>query len=66
MCGAAYGTRSPERTNRRNGYGAREFDTRAGTLELAVRQAVLRIHGRSLWPGRVETTDRRVPRALLA
>lgn len=36
VCGAAYGTTSPDRTNRRNGYRGREFDTRAGTLELAV------------------------------
>lgn len=36
VCGAEYGTVSPERTNRRNGYRAREFDTRAGTLELAI------------------------------
>jgi putative transposase len=36
VCGAAYGTASPDRTNRRNGYRAREFDTRAGTLELAI------------------------------
>ena len=28
VCGAAYGTSSPERTNRRNGYRARDFDTR--------------------------------------
>jgi putative transposase len=36
VCGAAYGTASPERTNRRNGYRSRDFDTRAGTLDLAV------------------------------
>jgi len=36
VCGAAYGAMSPERTNRRNGYRPREFDTRAGTLELAI------------------------------
>jgi putative transposase len=36
VCGADYGLSSPERTNRRNGYRAREFDTRAGTLDLAV------------------------------
>jgi transposase-like protein len=36
VCGAAYGTTSPDRTNRRNGYRGREFDTRAGTLDLAV------------------------------
>ena len=36
VCGAAYGQVSPERTNRRNGYRPREFDTRAGTLDLAL------------------------------
>jgi transposase-like protein len=36
VCGAAYRSQSPERINRRNGYRPREFDTRAGTLDLAV------------------------------
>jgi transposase-like protein len=36
LCGAAWGERSTERTNRRNGYRAREWDTRAGTVELAI------------------------------
>ncbi len=36
VCGAGYGTTSPERVNRRNGYRPREYDTRAGTLELAI------------------------------
>ncbi len=36
LCGADYGRRSAERTNQRNGYRQREFDTRAGTLELAI------------------------------
>ena len=36
VCGAAYGQVSPDRTHRRNGYRAREFDTRTGTLDLAV------------------------------
>jgi putative transposase len=36
VCGAAYGQVSPDRVNRRNGYRARQFDTRAGTLDLAV------------------------------
>jgi putative transposase len=36
VCGAAYGQASPDRVNRRNGYRGRGFDTRAGTLELAV------------------------------
>jgi putative transposase len=36
VCGAEYGTRSEERTNTRNGYRRREWDTRAGTIELAI------------------------------
>jgi transposase-like protein len=36
VCGAGYGERSAERVNRRNGYRAREWDTRVGTVELAV------------------------------
>ena len=36
LCGAEFGTRSPDRTNRRNGYRSREWDTRAGTIELAI------------------------------
>lgn len=36
MCGAPYGVRSQERINSRNGYRAREWDTRAGTLEVAI------------------------------
>lgn len=36
ICGADYGQRSDERTNRRNGYRPREWDTRAGTVELAI------------------------------
>src|SRR5690349_1484456 len=36
ICGAGYGERSDERTNRRNGYREREWDTRAGSIELAI------------------------------
>jgi len=36
ICGARCGARSEERTNSRNGYRAREWDTRAGTLEVAI------------------------------
>ncbi|MBB5626861.1 transposase-like protein [Sphaerisporangium krabiense] len=35
-CGAGYGERSSERTNSRNGYRTRDWDTRAGTVELAI------------------------------
>jgi putative transposase len=36
VCGAGYGERSEQRVNSRNGYRAREWDTRAGTVELAI------------------------------
>ena len=32
LCGAAYGERSPERVNRRNGYRERDWDTRVAFL----------------------------------
>jgi transposase-like protein len=35
-CGAGYGEVSPDRVNSRNGYRRREWDTRAGTVELAI------------------------------
>ncbi len=36
LCGAPYGVASPERVNSRNGYRHRNFDTRVGTLDVAV------------------------------
>jgi transposase-like protein len=36
VCGAEYGVRSGERTNTRNGYRRRDWDTRAGSIELAI------------------------------
>lgn len=36
LCGAGYGERTAERTNSRNGYRERSWDTRAGTIELAI------------------------------
>jgi putative transposase len=36
LCNAGYRERSPERTNSRNGYRGRDWDTRVGTIELAV------------------------------
>jgi putative transposase len=35
-CNAGYGEVTPDRVNCRNGYRAREWDTRAGTIELAI------------------------------
>jgi putative transposase len=36
VCGADYRTVSEERTNRRNGYRHRDFDTRAGTIDVQI------------------------------
>ena len=36
VCGAGYGERTPERVNRRNGYRERDWDTRVGSIELAL------------------------------
>jgi len=36
LCGAEYGERTPERTNSRNGYRERSWDTRVGTIDLAI------------------------------
>ena len=36
VCGAPYGVSSPDRVNSRNGYRHRDFDTRAGTIDVAI------------------------------
>ncbi len=36
VCGASYGTVSDDRVNRRNGYRHRDFDTRAGTIDVKI------------------------------
>ncbi len=36
VCGAPYGTVSPDRVNRRNGYRTRRWDTRVGTIDLRI------------------------------
>jgi Transposase, Mutator family len=61
VCGAGDGERSTERTNRRNGYRSREWDTRAGAVELAVPK--LR-HG-SYFPDWLLTHRRRAEQALV-
>jgi putative transposase len=60
LCGAGYGQRSTEHTNQRNGYRQRQFDTRAGTLVLAIPK--LR-HG-SYFPGWLLERRKRAERAL--
>jgi putative transposase len=61
LCGAEYGARSPERSNRRNGYRAREWDTRAGTVELAVPK----LRSGSYFPDWLLTHRRRAEQALV-
>jgi putative transposase len=61
VCGAGYGQRSVERVNRRNGYRAREWDTRAGTVELAVPK----LREGSFYPDWLLTHRRRVEQALV-
>ena len=61
QAGAAYGERSPERVSQRNGYRDRRWDTRAGTLELAIP----RLRTGSYFPAFLEPR-RRSEQALLA
>jgi transposase-like protein len=61
VCGAEYGERSAERTNRRNGYRARDWDTRAGTVELAVPK----LREGSFFPDWLLTHRRRAEQALV-
>ena len=62
LCGAPYGERSPERVNSRNGYRARDFDTRTGTIELAVPK----LRAGSYFPDWLLERRRRAERALVA
>ncbi len=62
LCGAAWGERSDERTNRRNGYRPRVFDTRAGTIELAIPK----LRSGSYFPDWLLEPRRRAERALVA
>ena len=61
-CGALYGERSGDRVNRRNGYRGRAFDTRTGTMELAVPK----LRQGSYFPEWLLEPRRRAERALVA
>jgi putative transposase len=60
VCGAAYGEPSPDRVNIRNGYRHREFDTRAGTLDVAIPK----LRSGSYFPDWLLERRRRAERAL--
>jgi putative transposase len=60
MCGAPYGVRAEERVNSRNGYRPREWDTRAGTMEVAIPK----LRNGSYFPDWLLERRRRAERAL--
>jgi putative transposase len=62
VCGAAFGERSSERVNRRNGYRERRFDTRAGTIDLALPK----LRSGSYFPDWLLERRRRAERAMVA
>jgi transposase-like protein len=62
LCGAAYGERSGERTNSRNGYRERQWDTRAGSIELAIPK----LRTGSYFPDWLLEPRRRAEKALVA
>ncbi len=62
ICGAAYGERSPERMNTRNGYRDREWDTRVGTIELAIPK----LRAGSYFPDWLLVPRRRAEQALVS
>jgi putative transposase len=62
ICGAPYGQRSDERTNQRNGYRPREWDIRAGTIELAIPK----LRQGSYFPDWLLTHRRRAEQALVS
>jgi putative transposase len=60
QCQAAYGERSAERTNSRNGYRERRWDTRVGSIDLAVPK----LREGSYFPAWLLTHRRRAEQAL--
>lgn len=62
LCGAAYGERSPDRVNQRNGYRTRRWDTRVGTIELGIPK----LRAGSYFPEWLLEPRRRSERALIA
>jgi putative transposase len=61
-CNAGFNEKSPERTNTRNGYRSRAWDTRAGTIDLAVPK----LRQGSYFPSWLLEPRRRAEKALVA
>ncbi len=61
-CNASFGERSPDRTNKRNGYRERTWDTRVGTVELAIPK----LRSGSYFASWLLEARRRAERALVA
>jgi transposase-like protein len=61
-CNAAFNEESPDRTNTRNGYRSRTWDTRAGTIDLAVPK----LRQGSYFPSWLLEPRRRAEKALIA
>jgi putative transposase len=62
ICNAPYGARSAERTNTRNGYRHRDWDTRAGTIDVAIPK----LRSGSYFPDWLLTHRRRAEAALVS
>ncbi|HEY5658947.1 MAG TPA: IS256 family transposase [Myxococcota bacterium] len=62
LCGAPYGVVSDERTNRRNGYRERRWDTRVGSIELAIPK----LREGSYFPDFLLSRRRRAEQALIS
>ena len=62
LCNASYGERTAERTNSRNGYRERDWDTRAGSMELAIPK----LRQGTYYPDWLLEPRRRAERALVA
>ncbi len=62
ICNAQYGKRTPDRTNSRNGYRDRRWDTRASTIELQVPK----LRAGSYFPDWLLEHRRRAEQALIA
>ncbi len=62
VCNAGYGERTPGRVNVRNGYRVRDWDTRVGTIDLAIPK----LRQGSYFPGWLLEPRRRAEQAMVA